>query len=252
MSLQKQNTTLKSVLLALGVVVVAVVILYAAEKIPSIYPSWKALTAALGSLLIATVAFAVVWELFQKRLFRDELLDYFRLSENIQQSGVERIVYRFDEIDWKEYFENCTNFDFFASYARSWRGTNESRLRELAARSGAKVRIVLPDPNNGLLVRQLAVRFRKSDEEIQRFINDAIVDYRRIFTNKPCQFSLKLTDRPPTHAYYRFNERRISTLYNYKEEKGDVPVFILKQSGRLTNFFEHEFEYLHASGTSPQ
>jgi hypothetical protein len=247
-NIRRQNTNLWSLLLALVVFIAAISLLYASEKIPSNYSSLRALAASVGSLLFASVAVTIIWELFQKRMFRNELLDYFCVSENIEQSGVERILYRFDEVDWKELFENCTSFDLFLSYGRSWRGTNETRLRELAQRTDAKVRLVLPDPQNADLMKQLSIRFRKTEAEVQRLANEAIDAFEKIFAGKGCQFALKVTDRPPTNAYYRFGGRRVVTLYNYKDLKGDVPVFVLKKPGRLADFFDDEFEYLFLSG----
>jgi len=223
-------------------------ILYVGAKIPTNFPTWKSLISSIGSLGLASVAISIIWEFFQKRGFTQELLEYFHLSENLHESGIEKMSYRFDEVDWKLLFDNCLRFDLFITYGRSWRGTNETRLIEIAKRTGAIVRIVLPDPENGDLVKQFATRYRKSQPEIKGLIEEAIKDFKKFMGGREASFELKVTDRPPTNTYYRFNDRMLVTLYNYNDEKGNIPVFLLKKGGRMTDFFEFEFEYLWKTG----
>ena len=199
----KENTNLRTIVIVLVISALAFLCLLGGAKIPDTSPTWKSLLTSVGSLLFASVAIAVIWELFQKRSFTNEILDYIKLSENIESSGIESIHFRFDELDWKELFENCTEFDLFITYGRSWRGSNEIRLREVAKRAGSKVRIVLPDYRESELLRHFSVRYRKTEEEVANLIKDAVKEYSDYFDEETCDFKLRLT-KHPTNGYYRF------------------------------------------------
>ncbi|PXA04143.1 hypothetical protein DDZ13_08880 [Coraliomargarita sinensis] len=139
----------------------------------------------------------------------------------------------------------------FITYGRSWRGSNEIRLREVAKRAGSKVRIVLPDYRDAELLKHFSVRYRKTEEEVANLIKDAVKEYSDYFDEETCDFKLRLTKHPPTNGYYRFGNRQIITLYNYNDQKGNIPVFVNKKPGRLFDFFDFEFDYLISSGSEP-
>ncbi|MBA4419345.1 MAG: hypothetical protein C0392_15795 [Syntrophus sp. (in: bacteria)] len=124
-------------------------------------------------------------------------------------------------------------------------------MREIAKRSGSKVRVVLPDYRDATLLRHFSVRYRKSEEEMERLIKEAVNEFADYFDEKTCSFTIRLTKQPPTNGYYRFGNKQVITLYNYKDDKGNIPVFIIKKPGRLYDFFDFEFDYLVKSGVEP-
>ncbi|MBA4419344.1 MAG: hypothetical protein C0392_15790 [Syntrophus sp. (in: bacteria)] len=119
MSVIKENTNLRTLVVSICAALIALGLLVLGAKIPDSNSTWKALLNSLGSVLFASIAIAVIWQLFQKRSFRQELLECIGSSENIQSSGIEGVYYRFDEVDWKDLFNDCTEFDLFITYGRS-------------------------------------------------------------------------------------------------------------------------------------
>ncbi|PXA04142.1 hypothetical protein DDZ13_08875 [Coraliomargarita sinensis] len=65
----KENTNLRTIIIVLVVSVLAFLCLVGGAKIPDTSPTWKSLFTSVGSLLFASVAIAVIWELFQKKKF---------------------------------------------------------------------------------------------------------------------------------------------------------------------------------------
>ena len=238
---RQQNVTLVAIIVSLILVIFSIGLIYLSiAVITDDHPVWKEIVRALGSLLLVSVLVANLWELFLRRRFTKELLATVALSDNIEDSGLDQIVYQFEDINWRDYFEGSKRFEVFISYGRSWRGTNEPLMKDLAKRRGAKVRIALPDPDNERLVAEMAARYNKEPAEIERLVREAIEDYNRIFHG--CKgYDLVIVDTLPYYGYYRFDDTVIATFYSYGREKADIPTFFVT-SGRLRDFLTNEFE----------
>jgi hypothetical protein len=241
MSGRKENVTLKMGIVSLVVFVISIGMIYISiDWIPSSWPVLREIVRSVGTLLIVSVVLGLIWDLFLRRSYTLELLEIVGLSSNINDSGLDKIGYRFGDIDWKDYFNECKEFEMFISYGRSWRGTNELLIAALASRSKVKVRIALPDPKNDQLVNEMSVRYNKSPDEIRRLVNEAIQDFNRIFKN--CKgYKLATVNTLPYYGYYRFDDRVIISLYNYGKEKVDVPTFFVSH-GRFHDFLINEFD----------
>jgi hypothetical protein len=82
----------------------------------------------------------VLWELAGKRAFTREILETARTSTDVEAAGLNRIGVRYlDDPDWEQLFRPVRKLDIFVAYARTWRHSNLSRLRAVAARPGARI-----------------------------------------------------------------------------------------------------------------
>ncbi|WP_000682665.1 hypothetical protein [Vibrio metoecus] len=86
----KQITNLRTYIVSILIFMVGVLFLVAGEKITfSKECLWiKYVISNFGSLLIASVSIAMLWELFSKRSFLDELLAKTGLAEDLRTVGV--------------------------------------------------------------------------------------------------------------------------------------------------------------------
>lgn len=256
-----ERTSLRTRILAIFVFLVGVLLLIMANGW-----SWlrshsiaTALVRDFGSLLIASVTVALLWELYAKRAFIDELLLKGRASINdliartilareLQEAGLRSFTTDFaHRVEWLALFKGARRVDLFFSYARSWMNTNNAQLKELSEREGARIRVVLPDPHNDEVVSELARRFGKTPEEIKANILASRDDLLRIFVqpfdedNKP-DFSLFYARTTPQFTFYRFDNRSVLALYKHREGRGGVPVFEAEDGGTIHLFVQQEMD----------
>ncbi len=246
--LYSERTNLWTVLIAIGVALIGVLFLSIAAKWQWLagYPGIQSVIRELGGLLIASVAVAMLWELFAKRAFLVELMAKAKLAEEVRASGLVTITHDFQRgIDWPQLFKNVSKLDIFFAYGSTWRGTNTPELRALAIRAGARIRVVLPDPDNEALMSELARRFNTSVDDMKKKILDAADDFKNIFGEPPrtrADFSLWYLPVSPVFSFYRFDHIAILALYKHRKERGEIPTFVAEQGGKLYDFVRQEFD----------
>jgi hypothetical protein len=72
--------------------------------------------------------------------------------------------------------ESANHVDLFFAYGRTWRTTHATPLRQLIERNGTRLRVVLPDRDDEALMRQLSAKFRYSEADLIKNIDDAEAD----------------------------------------------------------------------------
>ncbi|RJP51382.1 MAG: hypothetical protein C4586_04410, partial [Anaerolineaceae bacterium] len=199
-----------------------------------------------GSLLIASVAVAVVWELSSKRAFYAEALSASRLVDDVAETGLVGASAKWHgNIDWQRLFRSTNNLEILFIYARTWRNTHRVDLIDFSMRSGAKAVIVLPDPNNDVLLTAIGQRVNNEAQEIKSSIFEAQNDFIEIFNrtgNAAQKLEIWYLPFVPMYSYYRFGEKAIFTVYQHRKERIEVPTFVMESGGTLYEFFEQEFE----------
>ncbi|HYR88067.1 MAG TPA: hypothetical protein VE422_28570 [Terriglobia bacterium] len=213
-------------------------------------PNWQAIIRDLGALFVASITVATLWDLFSKRAFLSELLATTQLAEDITEAGIGAITSDFYRgIDWPTLFGSTSDLDVFFTYGSTWRGSNRVDLQRFAKKKGARVRVVLPDPENPEVVAELAHRFRQTPDEVKRRIEGAKRDFEEIFDQAQAEFSLWFLPLAPVYSVYGFGSLVVITFYNHGRGKMlDIPTFVGRQGGTLHQFVTEEFEDLVALG----
>ena len=104
---------------------------------------------SLGGTLFATATLALAWELIAGRAFTQEVLTQIRMSSELAEAGIQRVVLEYlEETDWDAQFDNTTRMDLFVSYAQTWKNANHSGIQRLAARKGVVIRVAHPNPDD--------------------------------------------------------------------------------------------------------
>lgn len=256
-----ERTSLRIRLLAILAVLFGVLLLTVANSWSWLrtHATTTSLVRDIGSLLIASVTVALFWELYAKRAFIDELLSKAQapvneliartvLAKELQEAGLRAFTMDFSHrVDWLDLFRNARRVDLFFSYARSWMNMNNAQLEELARRDGARVRVVLPDPENEGIVSELARRFNKGEAEIKASIKATKDDLIRVFVEpfedgSPSDFSVYYANTAPQFAFYRFDSRCVVTMYKHRKGRGGVPVFEAEDGGAIHLFVLQEMD----------
>lgn len=201
----------------------------------------------LGALFIVTGAVSILWDLRGRRVLTDEVLAAARLSTEVQDAGIRRIAKRYLRVDWEMLLDSGQRVDLFFTYAQTWRATHATDLRQLVQRDGARLRVVLPDPDDTALVVQLAAKFRYEPEELRRRINGAKTDFENLKQQacKGAKVELRLTHEFPVYTYYRVDRTSVVVLYAQAPGRfPEVPTFEMEYGGSLYRFFDEQFEAL--------
>jgi hypothetical protein len=114
-----------------------------------------------GAALFISGILAVLWELAGKRAFADEILAKANMSRDLAEAGIEVATYSFKDkrIDWENLFKSTCRLDIFIAYGHTWRNTQSEHINKLLSDPDAKLRIILPDPEDEELVKSLSLRF---------------------------------------------------------------------------------------------
>jgi hypothetical protein len=137
--LLSEKVTLRALLLALGIALAGVVILWISISIPQGYPVWQALVRESGALLFITGVITLLWDLYGKRALLDEVLAKAQLSKDIDVAGIDRVMDSFQSrnLDWTPYFDKASTLDIFFAYGHTWRNTHLEDLKLLAGTVGS-------------------------------------------------------------------------------------------------------------------
>lgn len=246
----RERTTIRLALLTIVVAAIGLLLLVissAWEPVAS-SPELQTVIRDLGSLLLVTLAVALLWELFARRAFVAELLATTDLAEDIETTGLLGASAKWHgEIDWQRMFASSDTFELLFAYGRTWRNTYRAYLTEFATRNGTSAKIALPDPDDAALVAELARRFEKTPEELAENVREAERDFIEIFRmSDEAERKLEIwrISAAPVWSYYRFNGIAIFTLYKHRPGRKEVPTFIVRKGGTLYEFLRAEFDAL--------
>lgn len=246
--LYKQLTNYRTLLAAMCTAALGIASIAIAETVP-FFPSWlSALLRDLGSLLVASVAIALLWELFSRRALLAELLAETRLASQIDATGLVGVSAKWQgQVDWPKLFRSTETLDIFFMYGRTWRNTYLEQLQSFAACPSTQLNLVLPDPNDPQVTAELGKRIGVAADEMSKRIIEAHDEFIRIFNQAQSPES-KLTvwfaPVAPVFSYYRFDGTAIFTLYKHALEKVEVPTFIVRRGGSLYDFLDTDFAAL--------
>lgn len=207
----------------------------------------SAFTGQLGGLLFATGVLTVAWDLVGRRAFSREILAKAKLSAEVVESGITRVTDQYlDDVEWAELFNGARHVDIVVAYANTWRNANRSRLESIAASSGSRIRVFLPDPCDRLTVENLAARFGKDQPAVKRLINEAMSEFASLA--KPGGGTVEVFVRPgdPVFSCYRFDNRAVLTLYSHsRARQTSVPTLVMA-GGELFRFVRDEIAAIAA------
>ena len=248
----RERTNLRVVLMALFVAISGVGLIYYAE-LRHDRPTLHTVLRDLGSILVVTVAVALLWELFARRALLAELLDATRLAEEIQASGIIGVSQHwYKDIPWLPLFKSVHHLDIFFSYSDKWRNAFSEEIRAFAARGNGRVRIVLPDPESSEIVAALSRRFDRDPDQVRGHILEAKEEFERLLSRSAhpeFEWSIWYLPKEPVFSCYRFDDVAILSLYRHRKE-GGVPTLILKRGGAFFEFLYAEYRAF-VSGAEP-
>lgn len=245
----KQLTTVRTILVAVGVAAGGVIILYVSGL--NVFPDGiEALLNDLGSALIVSVALAVIWDLWGRRAFSREILETARTVAEVEASGLTHVGTNYvEDPDWDDLFRGVRKLDIFVAYGRTWRNAQLSRLKSVADRPEARIRVYLPDPSDLETVGHLADRFSMSPSDLISAIKEAKRDFEALRSDKGASVEVYYRKGDVVFSCYRFDKTAIFILYSHARKRAQVPTFVCRDGGSLYQFVRDEFKGIHEQST---
>lgn len=204
-----------------------------------------------GALIFVTGLLSIFWELLAKRSLVNEIIEKAGISQQILASGLQKVTPNFHrDIDWPALFADAHQVDIFFAYGGSWRAAHYEELNTLARRSGARLRVVLPDAEDANIVAELARRFSEQTSEIEKKILKSRSEFEAMAKDAAAHIEIWYLPRSPVFSYYRFDSTAVLALYHHKRIRATVPALAFAKPGSLYDYFSDEFESM-ISGDAP-
>lgn len=244
--LNRMVTTYRAALSALGVAAVGVLLLFFGgdNDLWEQHKGLQALANALGGTLVGAVALSLLWEFVGKRAFASEVLAQARTSTDVDAAGLVRVGTNYlEDPEWDRYFAGAVRLDIVVAYGRTWRRHHLGRLREMAARPGARIHIYLPDPTDTAAIDALAAKFGRSAAQLIADIEETRRDFLGFAV--PGGADIQVFYRPgySVFSFYRLDNTAILTLYsNGRDLHSGVPTFVCENGGSLFQFLYEELK----------
>jgi hypothetical protein len=243
----KQLTSFKTYAISLAMGILGIILVLIADLIDwKNHLSIQTLFRDFGSLLIASVAIAVIWELFSKRAFYAEAISASKLVDDITTTGLIGVSARWNgKVDWQRLFRSTNTIHILFIYGRTWRNTHHEELMNFAARANTRAVIVLPDPEDDTLLSGICQRMETDAQELRNRIIESKDEFIEVFNrdgNGNQKLEIWYIPFSPVYSYYCFGEKAIFTIYQHRLERLEVPTFVIESGGTLFEFFRQEFE----------
>lgn len=212
---------------------------------------WQTIFCSLGSTLFAAGLISVLWDLFAKRAFAEEILARAHLSNDILKAGLIQFIdsFRSKDMDWHKLLKSTTSLDVFVCWAYTWRNQYDDLLREIISDRRGRIRIILPHPEHKPTIMNLASCFSdKNEEQIKNIIDEAIhyfeeLDLDKVSGNPMNRVEVWLVGRDPKYSWYLMDNYGVFAFYAHRG-KEKVPTLVFKKGGYLYEYACKEFEYL--------
>lgn len=238
--MRHERSRLRTGVAALVAVLVGVAVLYSSQFVRDNHV--ERLLNDLGSIVIVSVGFVLVFDYWQKEAFFAELFGTAKASNQIAESGLTGFFSSFqDNVDWDDLFQRSTHLDIIFAYGATWRNSHSQRLERLLSKDKARLRVVLPDSQTNVVVAELALRFCISEAELRQRIRDAVEFFERLASRFPGKVELYALRRSLSFSSYRFNNDAVVALYSHRQERSAVPTFVCARGGKLYEFLRDDF-----------
>jgi len=175
-----------------------------------------------------------------------EILARANLAPDVEDTGIRQICMSSTDVAWLQLFEQTDNLDLTFAYATSWRGQYRFQLEELLKRKGSRIRLILPDPENDVLMKSISTSWQLDPNVlVSRIVEtkDAFLRLAEIAKDHESSCKVWYTACHPVLSMYRFDHYAVVNLYAYVKSQR-VPHFTAVKSGSLYEYVAEQFDRL--------
>lgn len=190
------------------------------------------------STIISTIGAAflvnLLWELFAKKRFAESIFEAAKISQNIEQSGVDHIDTDFSSINWKNELLHTHNFTAIFTYAQTWRNSNRVAIKEFTKKKKNHLTVIMPDFENDDIMAEFDRRYNYEPGKTRKLIEEAVLDFSELGA-QVYLFSKSL------HAtYYIMDNIALMAFFKHSPGKGAVPYIRAESNGSFYDYIVNE------------
>ncbi len=251
-TLMRQLTNLRLVILNVLAVFVGTFVLRVVST-PQSFPTM--LATAVGSALIASGVIGLSLELLLHRSVAREVRESLALDREIVEWGIVGLGDRWPRDDWvTSAFRNATHVNVVCHWDEVW--TMGGLWREEFHRAhsrGVTFDVLLPDPGNERLMRQLSQKAALGGAAVvdigvrvaalaAAFSNIESPATFRPSSKRRRQVELRVVDFPQPYTCYRFGNVGVMRALPAHNQGIACPILLLQNEGKLWNFVSEDFD----------
>lgn len=238
----------------------AAVVLFAGtfgETLDAGSPKWFDFLVAVGSSLMGVGVLALIFEVSTRRAVTKEVLASVGLKDDVNTSGVlampaSRKDARAELVNELPHFSEAD----LIYVASKWLESNAAELRvRLSRPAGARIRVLLPNPDDDELLGQLLTRFSYDDlsrlkAEVRLAVHAAFdlrADHPARYVRGRLKSGVEVKWLPvvPTYALLWVGNRGVLEFYEMRKALVDrPPTLVFAGAGTLATFARDDFEAL--------
>ena len=200
------------------------------------------------STIVSTIgaAFLVnfLWEIFAKKRFAESIFEVAKISQNIEQSGVDHIDTDFSSINWRSELTKTHNFTAIFTYAQTWRNANIVALQKFTAKKKNKFTVIMPDYENDDIMAEFDRRYNYDAGKTKSLIREAIIDYSELGAK------VYLYNKSLQATYYVMDNVALMAFFKHSPGKATVPYIRAESNGSFYNYIETEKAAILAASVS--
>jgi hypothetical protein len=245
-----------ALVLALVVIILGILLYRAAEPVGSLLgPIWEGAVKEAAKVLMAVVLIQLLTRAWLWKTATDAFYGKLKLKEAISNTGICDFWW-FDEIPWKELFEQSSNVCVVAITANVLFETNVGVVKEFLKRSNTSLRVALANPMDQSLMNSYDEEFKQPKGHRKSRIELSLKEISRIArdANANERVSIRCTSRLPKYSCYRFDDKYIFVPYLTKIERAPerIPALCFTKEPVVNTFLEYDLDYVLSSQGSQE
>ena len=201
-----------------------------------------------GAILTTSVTMSLIFQLWLLKDLLKDLFHYVRSAEHWSRSGVSGFYLDFhdDKLPWADLFRRSDQLQLVVAYARTWRNTHQTQLKDSVSASGRSIEVILPDPSSDESMIEYGRRFQISADEMRSRVGEAIGFFEELgkATHRNSAVTVYLFKRTLQLSFYRFSQGAVVASYSHRRERGGIITLLADRGGDLYKWTGDEWNQI--------
>jgi len=205
----------------------------------------------VAKVLMAVVVVQTLTRAWLWKSATDAFYGRLKIKETISNTAI-RDFWWFNEIPWKELFDNSNNVWVVAISANAlFTETNVGAIKDFLRRPNTSLKVVLADPANQSLMDLYDEEFGQPPGRRKDRIESSAREILRIAqeTETLDRVSIRCTSRLPKYSCYRFDDRYLFVPYLTKAERSPerIPAICFEKGWFVDKFLGYDLGYVFSN-----
>ena len=177
---------------------------------------------------------------------KQKVVKYEKQLRELRSAGLLKVTTSpYSDIEWSSLFKEVKSIDLFFTYAKTWRKSHVLELRKFVEQEGHVLRVVLPDPEGGSTIDELARRSSCARDQLLERLYEATSHFLHLALLPGARAEVQVWFVPilPLFSLFRFDKKGVLSLHTHRRVRRAV-ITLLFGSGNLLEYCSSEFEAL--------